>query len=378
MTYTAEQIIKSFDKIPKITSRAIQNTKVDEKIKEIAYKYNLNENSAATLNTYIYFVLVGLINNNEFEDNIIKYLNLTEEIFNKLNIDINELIFDAVQKKINELEEQEKLISFLPEKKEETKLEENLPHYNKTEVLQDISEAKKINKRFEVLPKNLQEAISKSDYETKIYEISQKYKLPIDQMGILEEAIIKTILGDINLNGLGLELKLKITLPDEEIMALVNEVNTEIFKKIRMLLRYETSDIPLPPYREQITNKEEVQIVNKEETPPAPNYIEQSKEEDIPLPNYGKPIENTEEKELYKEHGIEMVEGESFNDDYSLKKHSETQEKNALMENNDNFQDSGIDIIGNKLTSPTVSTSTISDYSIPKMSRDKDPYKEQI
>jgi hypothetical protein len=323
------------------------------------------------LETETELVLCGITSPEEYQKEIQTRMNLSSTETTTLLNEMDKLIFKKIQ---------EKLMSFLPNNKAEEI--SNSPIENKTGAKTEVNETKKINKRFEVLPKNLQEAISKSDYETKMYEISQKYKLPINQMGILEEAIIKTILGDINLNGLGLELKLKITLPDEEISALVNDVNTEIFKKIRMLLKYETSDVPLPPYKEEAPGDNELKIIEekpvdsieKEKTTkedvPLPNY--KNKTEEVPIPIYEKPLAKIDEKELYKEHGIEMMEGESFRDDESLDKHTETED------DHDHFKDSGIDIIGHKLTSQTISTPTVSDYSLPKLSKDKDIYKEEI
>lgn len=366
-----QKINEARNLLSKDTKEAINSVNWRFIIEGMKNKYNTDQ--IDNLETETELLLSGITTPEEYQKEIQTRLNLSmSETTNLLN-EMDTLVFKKIQ---------EKLISFLPVKKDDQT--NNSPVENKTGFKTEVNNIKKINKRFEVLPNNLQDAINKSDYETKIYEISQKYKLPIDQMGILEESIIKTILGDINLNGLDLELKLKITLPDEEISALVNDVNTEIFKKIRMLLRYETSDIPLPPYKDLAPVSDELQIIEEkpvaiienkqviEEDIPLPNYNDKIEEENIPLPTYDNPSVKMDEKELYKKHGIEMMEGESFKDEDSSDKQKEKEE------DHDNFKDSGIDIIGNKLILPTVSIPTVSDYSLPKMSQKKDPYKEEI
>jgi len=152
----------------------------------------------------------------------------------------------------------------------------------------------------------------------------------------LEEIINKTILGNIHPDKLENEIKSKIQIPNDKINELIADLNEEIFKEIRNLLKTQNEliakedEVPLPPYKEIIKNIDPITSVN------------------------GIEIINEERNKKIEPVVKEGDEGEIF-------------------------KNSGIDIIEDKLNKMTVSDSTVSNYSLPRMSSvDKDPYREDF
>jgi len=120
------------------------------------------------------------------------------------------------------------------------------------------------DQRFSKLPKDVQQAIAQSGWRENLYEISKKYKLNIEQMGILEKDTVKLITNEISPLNYENVLKTDISNLDKENTAsLVNEINEKIMLRIRKLLKEQIAKqeetpnlgrkdsfdkIPLPPY----------------------------------------------------------------------------------------------------------------------------------
>jgi len=107
--------------------------------------------------------------------------------------------------------------------------------------------------RFISMPKEVQDAIAHSSWKERLYEIASKYKLTIEQMGILEDTTVKVMSNVIHPNNYEDELVSKITKSKEDISNLVNEINEKILEEIRKLLKVhsggsEDDEVPLPPY----------------------------------------------------------------------------------------------------------------------------------
>lgn len=196
---------------------------------------------------------------------------------------------------------------------------------------------------FSSLPKALQEAIAHSDYKTKTYQIADKFDLPIDQMGKLEKLVVDIMLGNVHPDKLENELRSRIKIPEDKVDDIITDINEEIFKDIRYTLKSEwnkgkdkekqkfvAKEVPLPPYAER---KDDIE---RKAIPPLPPYAQE------------------ESKKL-----------EEIN-------------KNTSQDN-DLWKDSGIDIIGEKLNSPTKSNDKISDHSLSNKTNKRisdDPYRE--
>jgi len=119
MDYSAEQINKAFDNLPKLLSKAIFQTNIEEKKIELNNTYKIHLDLMTMLSNYITFTLIGLMKMEDFELNIIKDLGLSKEDSENIIKDVNETIFLVVRNKMKSLEEADKLIKELQEQNEE-------------------------------------------------------------------------------------------------------------------------------------------------------------------------------------------------------------------------------------------------------------------
>lgn len=315
MTEKLKQIIEEeTKKLPPEWQKAIHSLDWIKISEEVGKKYLLSDNEINDLQTETGLVMVGLENQELYALNIESNVGTSKDESINIANEIDQKIF--------------------------TPIKQNLSPSNFNIAENKINDSKPVSHFVD-----LQKAIEDSDYKTKTYTIGQKYHLAIDQMGVLEEIVNKTILGSIHPDKIDDEIKSKIQIPEDKINELINDLNEEIFKDIRDLLKNqsqtnikETEEIPLPPYSSVVNNKEQVVSIND------------PKETEIPVPE----IKNEE-----------ILNNEQEIDEDEI------------------FRNSGIDIIGEKLNKPTVSTSTISNHSLPKINSDKnsqtnDPYREEI
>ena len=228
----------------------------------------------------------------------------------------------------------------------------------------DQEEIKKsIAERFNDLQPEIQDAIMNSDYEKNIYEIAQKHKLSVEQMGEFESDTTLVMLGQIHPDEYNKELADDLNLPENKINEIVNDVNEKILKPIRELLKKnfenddveeaESLDIPLPPYNKPVADEEI-------KTTPSPI---------------------TEKVEIKKP--IETIVGISdksadINDVQRIMQDIKPISSNTKISDKPTPKN----IIEEKLKSPTISTHTVSSYTaspigIPS-SKPHDPYHEPI
>ena len=150
--------------------------------------------------------------------------------------------------------------------------------------------------RFANLPKTNQEAIARSNWKQKIYNISQKYKINIELTGALEEITAKTLMGDIQASQYESVIKEKLGLPEDKNREMVAELNEKIFKNIKDLMvnsgEVKKGNVPPPPY---VTSSKQNVVSSKEES--SVQNVVSSKEN----------INISENAYLYKEHGIEII-----------------------------------------------------------------------
>ncbi len=173
-----------------------------------------------------------------------------------------------------------------------------------------------------------------TDSQQKIFEISNKYKLPIDKMGDIDTITKKFINGEISSIKYESELSLISELPSDKILEIINDINENIIKpKRNEVLRGEIKkEVPLPP---------SPQI---KKAIPVPPYA-QTKEQPT-VPEVVKTPESESQK-IYKESGIEIV-----------KDGGEINKPNEQPINN---------IVTSKLFGTTSSKNVVNDYSIPKI-----------
>ena len=216
----------------------------------------------------------------------------------------------------------------------------------------DTEEIKKsIAERFNNLQPEIQDAIMSSNYEKNLYEIAQKHKLNVEQLGELELNTTLVLLGQTHPDEYADELEEDLKLPKEKIGEIVTDVNERIMKNIRELIKKNFADddeteaqaeVPVPPY------------IASEMQKPAPVA-----EKTITQPTTTVPTPKVESS-IYGKAGIEILDG--------------------------------VDMISQKLKGVTMNKSVVSDHSIPKVTpttpqapapttpstRARDPYHEVI
>lgn len=210
-----------------------------------------------------------------------------------------------------------------------------------------------IDPRFISLPKEVQEAISYSGWKEKMYDIAKKFKLNIEQTGLLEEITTKVILNTIHTDQYENEIRSKIDLGDDKIKEMVAELNENVFKNIKKIMENASTS------------------TNEEKKIPTPPYVVK-KEDVVPLPpvSFSSPAKGAGGSEKPAQKEIEDI----------LSKMPSPSMGNLIVENTKKVDSN---IITDKLFGNTTSKTTVSDYSLPKINnqtpeRSHDPYHEQI
>lgn len=94
-----------------------------------------------------------------------------------------------------------------------------------------------LEKLYEQLPENVQEAISSVAVAEKLQEIAKRNGLHIDEAGIVSDEATMVMLGIENPKDFVDSLQNKLKLPREKVVELAKDVNKEIFEPIRESLR---------------------------------------------------------------------------------------------------------------------------------------------
>lgn len=198
-----QKIAEYYQKLPPEAQEIFSSMRWLETLKQISTKYGLNDQQIETLGTETTLVLLGIIHADEYEKILKNELKILENSMTKLLTEIDESILKTIR----------------------PQLEETFDKNNN-------EEKEKLDERFNNLSKETKDAIEKSDYQTKIYEIGQKHNLTVYQMGILGEATINVMLGITLPNKFEESLK-ELKLSTEKTTEIINNINEQIFKVIR-------------------------------------------------------------------------------------------------------------------------------------------------
>ncbi len=98
--------------------------------------------------------------------------------------------------------------------------------------------------RFALLPKELQDVITSSDYQMKLFEIAKKYKFTYEQLGALEFNTTMTLIGMLPPATYEKTVAADIGKKTEDMAPIIADVSEQVFKPIRAALMnvYETRD----------------------------------------------------------------------------------------------------------------------------------------
>ncbi|MDE2030672.1 MAG: hypothetical protein KGI58_00195 [Patescibacteria group bacterium] len=335
-TQLQQQISLYFSKLPTNVQQVFSSMTWMETLKEISIKFGLNNDQIETLGTETTLVLLGIVSITDYEQTLAKEINMPHITLEKMFMEINNSILKPIS----------------------SSLDQTYNEHVESLIEEKYGGLEKLDERFTKLPKEVQEAITESDYQSTLYSIGSKYKLSVSQMGDLEEVTNGVLLGIIHPDKYEDEIKSKLSLPADKTTELVNEINENILKNIREILKSHwgkqeenlsntDDEVPLPPYAKS-------DIVKESSTPVS---ITTPIKESIPVPS-----PNTQ---------VEISKDESTVDKGKIEK----------------------DIFSSKLSGPTVSRPVISDHSLPENSIKKtitssgktdldkprpDPYHEPI
>jgi len=297
---------------------------VDWKFILLGMNKKYNSDQLENLVTETELLLCGILNPDQYENELEKRIMLPKEDIISLLNDVDRLVFKKIQEALEKRIEGNGQSMF---KGPQAKIDKIISVNEKALLMKKTSD---LDPRFGNMPRGVQEAIGKSNWKEKLYEISKRYKINIEQMGILEETTSKVISNEIHPDKYESELSSEINIAREDISNMVRDVNENILKKIKVIMetqsetpnKEENIEIPLPPYAKEINNEELIIKNEGGNTQEEPNITV--------IPKSFKPVE-------------EII----------------PQPPKNIMEE--------------KLQGTTVSEHTVSDHSIPKT---LDPYRE--
>lgn len=315
-TQLQQQIALYYSKLPSDVQTVFSSMKWMDSLRDISAKYSLSEGQIETLATETTLVMLGIIDMDEYNDNIQREISISTESMVKMTKDIDDLVLATIRPQLQETFEK-----------------------NSTELIEKAyGDTKKLDERFLSLPPELQRAISESNYQSGLYGIASKYKLSIDQMSALEEVTTKLVLNMIHPDSYEKEVESKVGLPKDKSIELVNEVNESVLKSIRSKLKEHWDD-----------NNKNVAHVLEEEVPKPPYKETLVTEKTIVAPKV--------EEKIYKDAGIEVLNENSDKKEEAIPAPAPVQTQ------------SGADMLADKLNKMTMSSTSMSDHSIPKVTK---------
>jgi len=219
---------------------------------------------------------------------------------------------------------------------------------NQTQLQENIA------KYYAKLPESLQQFFSSMSWMENLKKISTKYSLTEEQITILGTETTLVLLCIISINEYINILKSELKLTEEQFDQFLTDINDKILKDIG----YQLEDVFVKNIQSLENEREEGTITNYQ-LPITDESVSSNEVDEIPLPPY-KTINNEE---------LRIKNGETITD-YQLpitKEIAKEKEKPRTTEEN-----TGPNMMEEKLKKPTVSSQTVSDYSKPGV----DPYRE--
>lgn len=366
LTDTLEiKIAKAREKLPQKSRNAIDA--VSWKLIILEINKDFNEEQIETLTTETELLLCRLVKTDDFPKELETRMKISRKDVSLLLAEMDKLIFKKMQEELEKRLTQKDIVEITYKSKPLT----NDPNLVNT-------------------PKDVQTAVSLSNWKEKLYVISKKYGLSVEKMGELEDITVKTLKGDILASKYENEVKNRIVVPEGKEKEMVAEINEEIFRVIKGTLvnssntiPVENKEIPIPPYAKKKENIVPVPL-------PPPSY----KKEEIKVRKDEEKVDIIKnEDDLYKEHGIEIISDvpTSKDGDISKPKNNETIYREEIPNNivkpeetvtptiipikeNDEYKEEipnilGKNIIKDKLFGNTISKTVVNDYSLPKISK---------
>jgi hypothetical protein len=230
------------------TKKAIDAVDWRKTISQMSKKYSPEQLKVLEKKTEL--LLCGLLKTDDYPRELGLEMNISKENVISLITEMDILVFEKIQKELDKELEKENIVT------EKDPL-------------------------FSGLPENIEKAITQSNWKEKTYNIAQKYKLSIEQMGILEELTMKTMRGEIKSNNYKNNLSERINIPKEILVNLITDINENVLKDIvgtirkqnELIYQEETEKkdnrVPVPPYKKD----EKPVFGNQIPTPPKKSEV---------------------------------------------------------------------------------------------------------
>jgi hypothetical protein len=101
--YTREELWKLYEKLPEELKKAFFSDEITAEIENIGRRYKIEERKVAAIADQIGYVFLGLLPPDEFQEVLIKGINLDGETAKKVAREINRYVFFPVKANLEEL-----------------------------------------------------------------------------------------------------------------------------------------------------------------------------------------------------------------------------------------------------------------------------------
>lgn len=140
------------------------------------------------------------------------------------------------------------------------------PNVNQEENQASESVERELKTRFELLPTELQQVITSSDYQTKLFDIAKKHKLTYERLGQLELETTMVLLGMTPPDEFKLDISEQLQLSATDLDSVVLDINDQIFKPIRDNLMNLYSEKEVSEGEKYAVEKTKSEALRKENT----------------------------------------------------------------------------------------------------------------
>ncbi|MES2315145.1 MAG: hypothetical protein V4486_00190 [Patescibacteria group bacterium] len=203
-----------YSKLPKEAQEVFAKMDWLERLKSLTAMYGLTGQQQEILGTETTLILLGMINQGEYEATLTNEMGLKPDLIDKILVEINNGILKPIAPQLTATYQKNNV--------------ENVPIDTDRGGIEE-----KLDERFKKLPQNIQNAIGQSNYQTALYDIYKEYKLTIEQVGMLEDTLIEVMLTNISAGEFEREIRNKLRLDDDKTKDLIVAINEKIIKKVR-------------------------------------------------------------------------------------------------------------------------------------------------
>lgn len=285
-TQLQQKIAEYFAKLPADAQAMFSSMNWMKTLENISTKYNFTAEQVQSIGTETTLLLLGIIHPDEYTNFLQTDLGLPEDIQGQLMSEVNMSILNKWRTTLAQTYNQ-----------------------NADEVAEkEYGGAEKLNSIFANLPKEVQDAIANSNYQKELYMIANEEKLSIEQMGKLESATNKVILGMESPDNYEKTIEAELGLAPDKALELSSKINTRVLMSIRNAMKGQAiskpQSVPVAPVRKE----PEV----PEPTIPKPPYQEARKPITPLVPRQPSPQSATGEDQILNNSGIEVMAENSF------------------------------------------------------------------